>query len=327
MPKSKKSLPLIMDSDCKHGLVRSKTCDKAEIYLTNAGLPKLEPCSNCSMVPSLETLSLVNKEAASKFLTSLGMESSSNIRTSDVLCPVHDQPILLDCSLSECMFSTTYPGVRNCILVYMSKHKVNELSSLDLSMLLEIPNKDIIEVSNQALKGLRKESISATTSLEFDPEFIAIKSKVCCACETPITEFNNYSSFSGFYHCSTSCQEAKPYSIAMLEASSGTSIEKLLNWARFKYATLAAFQQALGLDTSLLNKLTTKYLGKPLNKLYAKPVIPVVRSLNKRVGRHPSWLDAFPVKTKKVRSKMRNKYGSLYPDLAKLQDAVDDILL
>lgn len=327
MPKAKKSLPLITDSACKHGLVRSKTCDKAEVYLTKAGLPKLEPCNNCSMVSSLETLSLVNKESAGKFLKSLNIEVDSSLRTSDVLCPVHDQAILLDCSLSECMFSTTYPGVRNCILVYMSKHKVNELSSLDLSMLLEIPNKDIIEISNYALKDLRKESITTTTSFDFDPEFIAVKSKVCCSCETPITEFNSYSSFSGFYHCSIACQEAKPYPIAMLEASSGTSIEKLLNWARFKYATLAAFQQALGLDTGLLNKLTLKYLGKPLNKLYAKPVIPVVSFLNKRVGRHPSWLDAFPVKTKNIRNKMRNKYGSFYPDLSKLQDAVEDTLI
>ena len=320
---AKQSLPVINNNSCKHGLVREQTCDLAEPLLLNSGLGKLQPCSNCSMVASLETLNLVNKDTALAFMQRLGLHTPPKTRIAEVVCPVHEQSIVSDCALSECAFSTTYPGVRNCILVYMHKHKVDSLGPLDLSMILGQPHKDITDNTNYALKLLRQESVETTTTFELEAQFFVIKAKVCCACDSPITDSNKYSSFSGFYYCSSACALAKPEAIMLLEAASGVSISKILVWARNKYLTPLAFQQALGLDLVLLDSLVMEYFGISYSELYTSYTPPELGPLAKRLGRNPTWLKGFSDRTQSIQDTMVSKYGPIHLDFVSLQQELD----
>lgn len=323
---AKYNLSVLNNTSCKHGLVRESTCDQAEPLLISAGLSKLQPCSNCSMVPSLEMLHLVNKEASLAFMQRLGLHTPPKTRTAEVVCPVHEQSVVSDCSLSECAFSTTYPGVRNCILVYMHKHKVDSLGALDLSMILGQPHKEIADNTAYALKLLRQDSIETTTTFEVESKFFVIKSAVCCACDAPITESNKHSTFSGFYHCSATCAEDKPYAIMQLEASAGVSIDKILVWARNKYLTSLAFQQALGLDPPLLETLVTRYFGVSSSELYSTYTPAVLDPITKRLGRTPTWLKGFQDKTQDLQNAMNSKYGPVKLDFVSLQQDLDSSL-
>jgi hypothetical protein len=320
MAPSKKRLPLVQ-SACNFGLVRSETCDKAEPLLAKAGLNKLNPCSSCSMVSSLELLTLVDPIASAQFAKTLNLNLNTSAVGSDVKCVVHDQPVISPCSLNECLYHTNYPGVNNCSLVFMEKHKVTSLNSLDLRMVTGKSYKEVTELSKKAMKKLRALSI-----LSLDCNFSTVpNAKVCCNCEYPIEEA--FAEEDGLFHCSIYCAEDKPFYLARLELYSGKDIEALIKTTYANYSNLSAFKEALGIETALIDKLTRKYLGKSIKSLYKskKSKVPSVRKLVRRQGRPSFWVRSFARKCTFLRRNLAKKYGNPTLDFSAINKSMVEL--
>lgn len=321
---SKYALPVLKDATCKHGFDRDNTCDLLGPELHQAGLPALNPCSSCNMPKSLELLSILDKSNAVSALQKLGLWQQARTLTADVTCPVHEEPIVTDCSLSECSFHTTYPGVRNCILVYMHKHKVDTLSTLELSMILGIPHKTIVDDTNRALSFLRQESISTTSGYDIEPRFVVLQNlPVCSVCESPLSE--DVIEDRGHKYCSEKCAVSKSVQVLSLESATGVEIRDVLAWATNKYNSPTTLEEALGVPPWLLESLLQEHLGCGLADLYPddEPATPI--TLGKRVGRAPTWLAAFGEKTAQIQEAMVKKYGSVLVDLSELQQEFDKL--
>lgn len=233
---------------CKHGLVRSESCDTINSLISDAGLPNLKTCDKCTLTQSLTDVMTKNNHLALNIAYKLGIVPNSELRPAGIRCPVINEPIVDSCALKECAFHTTYPGVKNCTLVYMNHNKLEALEVLDLSLLLGLSSKTITERINTILTKLRKTSIETTSEFGLDPQFVVIPSKVCYTCETPVVA----DTASKFYYCSPACEEAKPSVIAQLESNSGVNIKTLITWAKSQYLDYQSLQQALGLGDSEL---------------------------------------------------------------------------
>lgn len=234
----------VFNPACKHGLVRSESCDTINSLISDAGLPNLKTCDKCTLATSLTDVITKNNHLALNIAYKLGIVPNSELRPAGLRCPVINEPIIDSCALKECAFHTTYPGVKNCTLVYMNHNKLEALEVLDLSLILGLSSKTIVERINTILAKLRKSSVEATFEFGLDPQFVVIPSKVCYNCEVPVEA----EAPAKFYYCSPACEEAKPRVIAQLEANSGVDIKTLVIWAKSKYLDYSSLQQALGLE-------------------------------------------------------------------------------
>jgi hypothetical protein len=322
---SKYTLTVLKDASCKHGLERSSTCDQLESELSQSGLPALQACSACNMPKSLEIMSIFDKNMAVSALQKLGLWQTARAKVGDVKCKVHGEPIITDCALRDCSFYTTYPGVRNCILVYMSKHKVDTLSTLELSMILGTPHKQITEDTNKALLFLRQESVDTTSGYEIDSRFVTLLNfSVCSVCEQPLTEAPIEDH--GYKYCSISCSISKPVHVLSLESSCGVEITEVLNWAIRKYNTQGNLEEALGLSSKLLNGLLQEHLHFGLSDLFPEEVPDNSLALTKRVGKAPTWLAAFSEKTSVIQDRMIENYGPIRVDISSLQEEFNRVV-
>ena len=251
---------------------------------------------------------------------------NSKSRGAETACIIHGEPIITGCSLSECALHTTYPGVKNCILVYMSKHKVDTLGTLDLSMLLSIPHTTIKDDTARALSLLRQESVETTSCHDIDPNFVVLSGvHACSVCESPISG-EAYHEELDFKYCSSSCLSAKPLQVLALEASCGVDIRDVLVWAANRYITAETFQEALDLPAKMLEELVRKYFNLSIADLYSQLSPSAPPSLGKRVGRAPAWLSAFSDVTAVVQEKMIDKYGSITVELSALHKEFDNLI-
>lgn len=250
---------------------------------------------------------------------------NSSIKGAETCCIIHGEPIVANCGLSECAFSTTYPGVKNCILVYLNKHKVDNLSTLDLSMLLGIPHKTIIEDTSKALALLRQNSIETTSTYDIDPAFVVLHDlSVCAVCDSPYEKA--YQEINGLGYCSSICYAAKPLQVLALEASCGVDIRSIILWAITKYVTVSTLEEALGLPFKVLDDLSRQLFGVPVVDLYTCTTKVSTPSLSKRVGRAPAWLAALSEVTAIVQEKMVDKYGSVTVNLSSLQQEFENLV-
>jgi hypothetical protein len=241
----------VFNSACKHGLIRSETCDKVDGLIQSAGLPNLKTCDKCTLISSMNTIMNKNGYLALNITESLGILPPSVTKTTAVRCPVINNTIVTDCNLPECAFHTTYPGVKNCALVYMQHNKLESLDVLDLSLVLGFSTKTIMEKLNIVLTKMRKLTTEASTDFGLDPQFLVIQAPVCYTCEKPVNSNEDVT----FHYCSESCEKIKPKHIAKLEAFSGVDIKELLTWTTSKYANLQNLQQALDISTEDLDWL------------------------------------------------------------------------
>jgi hypothetical protein len=270
-------------------------------------------------------MAMQDKNMAVSALQKLGLWQTARAKVGEVNCKVHGEPIITDCALQECSFHTTYPGVRNCILVYMNKHKVDTLSTLELSMILGTPHKQIVEDTSQALLSLRQESVDTTSQYEIDSRFVTLRDlPVCSVCESPLAATSIEDQ--GYTYCSIACSLAKPVHVLSLESSCGAEIKDVLNWAIRKYNSQSNLEEALGLSSKLLNSLLQDHLGFGLSDLYPEEIQDNSLALSKRVGRSPTWLSAFSEKTLVIQDRMVEKYGPVRVDLSALQEEFDRIV-
>jgi hypothetical protein len=208
----------------------------------------------------------------------------------------------------------------------MSKHKVDTLGTLDLSMLLSIPHTSIKEDTDRALSLLRQESVETTSGYEIDPNFVVLSGlPVCSVCELPLSGAAFHEDMD-FKYCSSSCLSAKPLPVLALEASCGVDVRDVLAWAANKYITVDTFQEALDLPPKLLEELVRRYFNLSVADLYSQLSHSAPAALGKRVGRAPAWLSAFSDITAIVQEKMVDKYGSITVDLSALRQEFDNLI-
>lgn len=312
----KHNLPVINKNSCSFDFDRKETCDYLDPLLKSAGVAPLNSCDSCNMPESLELLHLLDTNKAIKALDLLNFDISPKAKNNEISCIHHNNPIVAECSLSECSLYTTYPGVKNCILIYMDKHNVDSLSTLDLSMLLSIPHKSISEDLKKILANLRKNSVKTASLYDMDPLFKIIPNlNICYCCEKLLSPLSGLV-VGEFKYCGPECLEVKPPEMVRLEYYSGLDMDSLIIWSVGKYSSLDNFVEALGLSKSLLEELVDRYFGTTLEKLYnnytTDSFSPV---LMKRSGRSPSWLEAIPEKTSRVYKQISKKYGPSTVDM------------
>jgi len=238
-------LRVLNDVACKHGLNRETTCDSISDEVKKTRLPALKACSSCNLPDSIEIISLVNPGLAGKVNDKMGFGQATRTRT---VCLIHNEEIMVNCGLKECNFYTTYPGVKNCSLVYMRKHDLDSLPIQDIAILTSQAESKVERSLYTAMSQMRQISLEESMSRDIEKKFVALESAaVCPTCEKPASSAGSY--------CSQECEQKKPKRVAKLEAICGTDIKNIVEWANKKYQTSEAITQALGLTIEQLNSI------------------------------------------------------------------------
>lgn len=233
----------------------------------------------------------------------------------NVFCAVHDHEICTNCNLASCAYYTQYPNVYNCILVYMAKQEVESLSPIDISVVTQIPSKQVSTSLQQAMTHLRGDFMDSDVNTELEPSFITLTNHLVCAnCEKPVSsmDYHNYISDKEYVvYCSEECMERKPAPVIMLEKKCKTNIGMILQWAVRKYSTLGALEQALGMNRHLLGQQLRYHLNIDASTIYntTQRVRTRNTSLSRRTGQKPRWLVDYSVKMRKFLQKSIKKHG------------------
>lgn len=237
-----------------------------------------------------------------------------------IRCQVHGQQVVTDCQLKECVFNTKYPGVHNCILVYMAKQDVDSLKPLDIAMLKgwepATVNRDLL----RATTLMRNSTLRVSNNIDVEPSFSTIMGlSVCYACEAPINSKNwktaveakTPKSKESIWYCSNECHDARPPACIGAEHACRTSIAKIAEWAIKKYSTLGGLEQALGMNREMLGTVLKKHLSKNAEELYATTQRVKTRNqaLVRRTGSRPEWLANFHELLLPLVDEMTSKYG------------------
>tara|TARA_Y100000310_G_scaffold336736_1_gene422077 strand:+ start:519 stop:1268 length:750 start_codon:yes stop_codon:yes gene_type:complete len=242
-----------------------------------------------------------------------------------------------DCSLSKCVFSTKYPGVKNCILVYMAKQGIDSLKPLDISLLKGIPSNQVSRSLSKATVLMRNNTLKVSNQVDIEPKFkVLMGMNTCYHCETPITSKNQRHSVESkiprtgekVVYCSSKCAEARPAQYVAAEAACGTDIKNIVSWAVKKYSTLGGLEQALGMNRTLLGKTLKDLLGLEADTLYSttERVKTRSKSLVRRTGSRPEWLTSFHEILQPLIDDMSDEHGPPTVDHSSLIENVNNVI-
>lgn len=262
--------------------------------------------------------------------------SSSTRSNTNVICPVHEQEVILPCSLENCAFFTQYPGVHNCALVYMIKHGLTSLSVVDISVLTKIAQRSIVGDLQAAMSIMRNSFVDSNVNVELEPSFITITNKpICIVCDKSVNLHNCQKHFIGnnefVVYCSDLCYNHKPPSVVHLEKKSKAHIGDILQWAVRRYSTLSTLEQALGLRRSLLRKLLQRYLNIDISDLYCARRSKIGKkqvnnTISKRRGRIPLYILSFNRKIDSFVTKSSKKFGKIESNIGLIRAETCNIL-
>lgn len=255
----------------------------------------------------------------------------------EVRCHVHGETIKVDCHLPQCLFHTGYPGVKQCMLVYLAKHNAKSFKALDIGMLKRVPEADVTKALSKAMLDLRSETLKISHYGSVDRSFITLMDrKICYNCEKPITPKVRKKASRvrlprtdhKIWYCSSKCQNEYPPQWVTAEMECQNDIKTIVAWAVRKYSTLGGLEQALGMNRKLLGHSLDVLLGIDADNLYptTKRVKTRSKSLVRRTGSKPEWLNKFYEDMAPLREKMTEKYGPVSIDLTKLKNELNTIL-
>ena len=257
--------------------------------------------------------------------------------TNAVRCHVHREPVVVDCKLNACVFHTTYPGVRNCILAYMSKQDLTSLKPIDIGMLKGLPASRVTRDLAKATTAMRNGTLRASNHTDLEPKFTTLPDlDVCYACEAPASLRNKKTgmevrltrSKARIWYCSPSCAEQHPPQYVAVELDCRTDIKTVSAWAVKKYSTLGGLEQALGMNRQLLGETLKRVLGIDAEELYSTTQRVRTRSkaLVRRTGSRPEWLAQFSEVLKPLIQHFESKYGKVTVDCSSLSKEVQKVI-
>lgn len=253
-----------------------------------------------------------------------------------VRCHVHEEPIVTDCSLRECVFHTQYPNVNNCILVYMAKQDVDSLKAIDIGMLKGIPANKVARDLAKATTSMRNGTLRVSNHTDIEPKFVTVPDlEVCYACEKPISRRNK--EIQRFpltqkphkvVYCSSACAEEHPPQFVSAEMECRSDIKTITEWAVKKYSTLGGLEQALGMNRQLLGDSLKKLLNLDAEEIYSTTQRVKTRSkaLVRRTGSRPEWLSQFSEILAPLVAEMEARYGEATIDLGNISDEVQEVI-
>ncbi len=257
-----------------------------------------------------------------------------------IRCHVHGEPIIVDCSLNECVFHTTYPNVNNCILVYMAKQDVELLKAIDISMLKNVPASRVSRDLARATTAMRNGTLRVSNHTDIEPKFTTLPDMdVCYACEMPLTgkhkktsvEFRMAKKKQKICYCSQKCADNHPHQFVAAEMECRTDIKTITEWAVKRYSTLGGLEQALGMNRQVLGDALKRLLNLDAEEIYSTTQRVKTRSkaLVRRTGSRPEWLSKFSDVLAPVLAEMESRYGTATIDLQNIleevQEAIDTI--
>jgi len=286
------------------------------------------------MSKSQETGLLMTKasETGTKKHLRLVQNAESAIR-----CQIHGEPILLDCRLSDCVFHTSYPGVNNCILVYMARQDLEALKPIDIGMLKGIPANRVARDLAKATTSMRNGTLRVSNHTDIEPKFTTIPDlDVCYACEAPILgrvkktgiEIRLTRRKAKIWYCSQECADAHPPQFVAAEMECRTDIRTITEWAVKRYSTLGGLEQALGMNRQLLGETLKNLLGLDAEEIYSTTQRVKTRSkaLVRRTGSRPEWLAQFAEVMAPMVMDMEAKYGESSVDLSEISEEVQQVI-
>jgi hypothetical protein len=252
-------------------------------------------------------------------------------------CQVHGEPIRVDCQLSECVFHTRYPGVKNCVLVYMAKQGLHDLKAIDIGMLKGIPAQKVNRDLSRATVAMRNDTLKVSNAIDVEPRFVTMVGlDVCYACETPITMKNRKAALetrlprSGdtVTYCSQACHDQKPPQFIAAEIACCNDIAVISEWASKKYSTLGGLEQALGMNRALLGEALKNLLDIDAEELYSTTQRVKTRSkeLVRRTGSRPEWLSNFMDLMRPLLDDMTRKHGKPKMNFSALVEEVQTVI-
>lgn len=252
-------------------------------------------------------------------------------------CQVHGEPIRVDCRLSECVFHTKYPGVKNCVLVYMAKQGLHELKAIDIGMLKGTPAQKINRDLSRATVAMRNDTLRVSNAIDVEPRFVTVGGlDVCYACEAPISmksrkgavETRLPRSGEPIAYCSQTCHDHKPPQFVAAEMACFNDIAIISEWAAKKYSTLGGLEQALGMNRALLGGALKNLLGIDAEELYSTTQRVKTRSkeLVRRTGSRPEWLSNFMELMQPLMDDMRRKHGKPKMNFSALAEEVQTVI-
>jgi hypothetical protein len=230
------------------------------------------PCSN--LLKNLKTLyTLMPTERSAELLTLVyELFGSSEVisdhfspdqyATQSFYCPEISSQFYQPCSISSCQFYTPNDWVKNCALVYFTKHGRGTLSYNELTFILDIPSNTLRAKLNGALRKLRSGALKNYIQRENSGGLFyrVMNPNVCPVCESRIPQRSSTKiTKRKITYCSQACFDFKQPSILIVENEFSTVIEKLLQYCANYFTTVNLMSSALGLSRQLFITYCKRY--------------------------------------------------------------------
>jgi hypothetical protein len=182
--------------------------------------------------------------------------------TQNFFCPELGIQMYQPCSVTSCQFHTPNDWVKNCAIVYFTKHGKGTLSYNELTFILNMPLSALRPRLNASLKKLRSGALKNDIQREGSNGLFSrvFHERVCPVCENFVPRGSATKVVKKkITYCSQACFDFKPPAILAVESEFSMVIERLLTFCASNFATVNLMSNALGLSRQLFTAYCKRY--------------------------------------------------------------------